>query len=66
MASLNIAHVEDYELWLRLLEAGPQAVRVANLNCVVLMLRKHGGNVSSVHASAQQDNRGEVSEVTAP
>ncbi len=59
--TVNVAHVEDYELWLRLLEGRRRRVTVANVNCVVLLLRKHGGNVSSVHASAQQDHRAAVS-----
>lgn len=94
--SIPVKHVEDYELWLRMLECAPTSrcafagcspealaasgggagggeVHCAgrasglgerpccgameNLNSVVLLLRKHGRNVSSTHAEVQQANR---------
>ncbi len=110
----SVAHVEDYELWLRVLEGvdgrqlpaqyaaaaaaaaanaspattskpptksdtrSPQAttsqrclrrrracderraIAIANLNSVVVRLRKHVANVSTTHAAEQQRHRAEV------
>ena len=44
-------HAEDYQLWLRLRENG---VGLANLPDVLLTLRKHEGNVSSVFKDRQK------------
>ena len=78
--SVSVKHVEDYELWLRMLECTltscaaelpqtfsnsspvkrPSFGALANLNSVVVLLRKHGLNVSSTNAEAQQANRASV------
>ena len=57
--SMNALHVEDYELWLRLLES-PHAFRFKNLNFVGIRLRKHATNISRTKSSDQQRHRAEV------
>eukprot|EP00939_MAST-03C_sp_MAST-3C-sp1_P002620 g2620.t1 len=47
-------HAEDYDLWLRLLE-DPDVV-VSNISDVVLCLRKHGRNISTLRAKEQRDS----------
>ena len=55
--SPDVHHVEDYDLWLRAMEAG---VKLANLPDVLLKLRKHKSSVSSTHCEMQKQNAAEV------
>ena len=47
-------HVEDYDLWLRMLQS--PSIRMTNLPRVVLRLRKHEHNISRVGANEQREN----------
>ena len=47
-------HVEDYDLWLRMLQS--PSIRMTNLPRVVLRLRKHEHNISRVRANEQCEN----------
>ena len=44
------SHAEDYDLWLRMIEAG---YAIANIPQPLLNYREHGANVSAVHWQAQ-------------
>jgi len=48
----GMEHAEDYDLWRRL----SGVTRLANLDDVLLHLRKHGGNVSATRSSEQRAN----------
>lgn len=47
--SPDYIHAEDYELWLRLSES----VKLANLPDILLKLRKHENNISTIHITTQ-------------
>lgn len=52
-------HVEDYDLWFRMLQSPD--IRMTNLPRVVLRLRKHEHNISRVRAAEQRENALRVS-----
>jgi len=54
-------HVEDYEMWFRMLECSSNNIRMANLPRVVLRLRKHEHNISRLRAKEQRENALKVS-----
>ena len=47
------SHAEDYDLWLRMIEAG---YAIANLPQPLLNYREHGASVSAVHRTAQEQH----------
>ena len=53
----DMVHTEDYDLWRRL----SGVTRLSNFQDVLLHLRKHGANVSNVHASEQRRNSVRIS-----
>ena len=55
--STDMVHAEDYDLWRRL----SCVTRLSNLQDVLLQLRKHETNVSTVHASEQRRNTVRIS-----
>ena len=56
----NIAHAEDFDLWLRVLNLHPASI--ANLGDVLLLYRKHPGSVSSQNRFDQHARSIQISE----
>ena len=50
--SSDMLHAEDYDLWRRL----SNVTRLANMNDVLLFLRKHKNSISSTYSSMQRKN----------
>lgn len=51
--SSSCPHAEDYELWLR---TCARKIKISNLPKVLVRLRKHSGNVTSVHEKVHRQN----------